>query len=106
MYTIKDMPEQVPAEELELLSGVETATVGHWRLFGFMDRQIQPLLPGRRVVGTAVTLMDQAAQQTAALVEEATAAAQSLAQQAEQLAQAVAVFRLDAESTQRAVGHG
>ena len=56
MYTIKDMPEQVPAEELELLSGVETATVGHWRLFGFMDRQIQPLLPGRRVVGTAVTL--------------------------------------------------
>ncbi|MFT3691142.1 RraA family protein [Paenirhodobacter sp.] len=56
MYTIKDMPEQIPAEDLELLSGVETATVGHWRLFGFMDRAIQPLLPGRRVVGTAVTL--------------------------------------------------
>lgn len=56
MYTIKDMPEQVPAEDLALLSGVETATVGHWRLFGFMDRAIQPLLPGRRVVGTAVTL--------------------------------------------------
>ncbi|MET3793689.1 RraA family protein [Aquamicrobium terrae] len=56
MYTIKDMPVQVPAEDLELLSGVETATVGHWRLLGFMDRAIQPLLPGRRVVGTAVTL--------------------------------------------------
>lgn len=56
MYTIKDMPEQVPADELALLADVETATVGHWRLFGFMDRQIQPLLPGRRVVGTAVTL--------------------------------------------------
>ncbi|MEB2844460.1 RraA family protein [Rhizobiales bacterium RZME27] len=56
MYVIKDMPEQVPQEDLDLLSGVETATVGHWRLMGFMDRQIQPLLPGRRVVGTAVTL--------------------------------------------------
>lgn len=56
MYVIKDMPEQVPQEDLDLLRGVETATVGHWRLLGFMDRQIQPLLPGRRVVGTAVTL--------------------------------------------------
>lgn len=56
MYMVKDMPEQVPAEDLALLSGVETATVGHWRLIGFMNRAIQPLLPGRRVVGTAVTL--------------------------------------------------
>ncbi|MBB4103353.1 RraA family protein [Allorhizobium borbori] len=56
MYTINAMPEQVPAEDLDLLSGVETATVGHWRLMGFMNRAIQPLLPGRRVVGTAVTL--------------------------------------------------
>lgn len=56
MYTINDMPAQIPAEDLELLSGVETATVGHWRLLGFMNRAIQPLLPGRRVVGTAVTL--------------------------------------------------
>lgn len=56
MYVIKDMPEQVSQADLDLLSGVETATVGHWRLFGFMDRAIQPLLPGRRVVGTAVTL--------------------------------------------------
>ncbi len=56
MYTIKDMPARLPADDLELLSGVETATVGHWRLLGFMPRAIQPLLPGRRVVGTAVTL--------------------------------------------------
>ncbi|GHD19155.1 RraA family protein [Tianweitania populi] len=56
MYVINDMPEQIPQADLDLLSGVETATVGHWRLFGFMDRAIQPLLPGRRVVGTAVTL--------------------------------------------------
>ena len=32
MYTIRDMPEPVPAELLTLLAGVETATVGHWRL--------------------------------------------------------------------------
>jgi 4-hydroxy-4-methyl-2-oxoglutarate aldolase len=56
MYTIRDMPDQVPQADLDLLSQVETATVGHWRLMGFMNRAIQPLLPGRRVVGTAVTL--------------------------------------------------
>lgn len=56
MYTINPMPEQVPAGALQLLSGVETATVGHWRFFGFMHRSIQPLLPKRRVVGTAVTI--------------------------------------------------
>jgi 4-hydroxy-4-methyl-2-oxoglutarate aldolase len=56
MYTIRDMPGQVPTDDLALLSGVETATVGHWRLIGFMHRAIQPLLPRRRVVGTAVTL--------------------------------------------------
>ncbi|MBN8943405.1 MAG: RraA family protein [Rhizobiales bacterium] len=56
MYTINTMPEQVPAEDLALLAGAETATIGHWRLFGFMHREIQPLLRNRRVVGTAVTL--------------------------------------------------
>ncbi|KSV64722.1 RraA family protein [Ensifer sp. ENS07] len=56
MYVIEKMPEQIAQADLDLLSGVETATVGHWRLMGFMDRAIQPLLPGKRVVGTAVTL--------------------------------------------------
>lgn len=64
MYVMHDMPNQVPAEDLALLAGVETATVGHWRLWGFMDRRIQPLLPGRRVVGTAVTLAISAADST------------------------------------------
>ena len=45
-------------------------------------------------IGTAVTQMDQTTQQNAALVEEATAAAQSLQQQAIQLAEAVADFKL------------
>lgn len=64
MYVVRDMPDQVEAETLDLLRDVETATVGHWRLWGFMDRRIQPLLPGRRVVGTAVTLAISGADST------------------------------------------
>lgn len=45
-------------------------------------------------VGSAVAQMDHSTQQNAALVEQATAAAQSLQQQAEQLAQIVAGFKL------------
>jgi len=45
-------------------------------------------------VGTAVSRMDQSTQQNAALVEESAAAAESLKQQAQQLVQSVAVFKL------------
>ncbi|MDZ4396988.1 methyl-accepting chemotaxis protein [Hydrogenophaga sp.] len=45
-------------------------------------------------VGNAVTQMDQATQQNAALVEESAAAASSLKTQAQQLVDAVAIFRL------------
>ena len=45
-------------------------------------------------VGEAVTLMDQATQQNAALVEEMAAAASSLRGQADDLVNAVAVFRI------------
>jgi methyl-accepting chemotaxis protein len=45
-------------------------------------------------IGEAVTQMDQATQQNAALVEEMAAAASSLNTQAQELVQAVAVFRL------------
>ena len=47
-------------------------------------------------VGQAVTQMDHATQQNAALVEQSAAAAESLRQQAQQLVQAVAVFKLRA----------
>lgn len=56
MYSLKDMPPPLPVELVALLSEVETATVGHWHLFGFMDPGIQSLLPRKRVVGTAVTV--------------------------------------------------
>jgi methyl-accepting chemotaxis protein len=51
---------------------------------------------GVHQVGDAVTQMDQATQQNAALVEESAAAAESLKGQAQQLVQAVAVFTLAA----------
>jgi regulator of RNase E activity RraA len=54
-YDIRPMPSQIASADLALLAQVETATVGHWRHIGFMDRRIQPLLQ-RRVVGTAVTI--------------------------------------------------
>jgi len=55
-YKINPMPAQIAKQDLDLLAQVETATLGHWRHFGFLHRQIQPLIPGRRVVGTAVTI--------------------------------------------------
>ena len=48
---------------------------------------------GVEQVNTAVAHMDQVTQQNAALVEQAAAAAASLAQQAMQLTQAVSVFQ-------------
>ncbi|CAN0626406.1 Methyl-accepting chemotaxis protein I [Burkholderia multivorans] len=47
-------------------------------------------------VNTAVSQMDQVTQQNAALVEEAAAATQAMAEQAKALRQAVAVFQVDA----------
>ena len=55
-YEIDPMPAQISAEVVALLEQTETATVGHWRHWGFCDRAIQPLLRRRRVAGTAVTL--------------------------------------------------
>ena len=55
-------------------------------------------------VGEAVSQMDQATQQNAALVEESAAAAESLKGQAQQLVQAVAVFKL-AHSMHGGSGH-
>jgi methyl-accepting chemotaxis protein len=53
-------------------------------------------------IGEAVSQMDQVTQQNAALVEESAAAAESLKTQAQQLVQAVAVFKLAHDDAQRA----
>lgn len=55
-YVVNPMPEPLAPDLVSLLERVETATIGHSRHWGFMDRGIQPLLRRRRVAGVAVTL--------------------------------------------------
>lgn len=55
-YLVNEMPPQVAAERIAKYARVETATVGHRRLLGFMDPAIQCVLSPRRIAGTAVTL--------------------------------------------------
>lgn len=43
-------------EALQLLSSVETATIGHFRSDGFMDPAIQCVIDGIRVTGRALTI--------------------------------------------------
>ena len=54
-YVVEPMPAPISAEVIALLEQAETATVGHWRHWGFVDRRIQGVLR-RRVAGTAITL--------------------------------------------------
>jgi len=56
MYVTRDMPPQIEGALLERLAKVHTATIGHARTYGFMQPSIQPLSPGIRCAGTAVTL--------------------------------------------------
>lgn len=55
-FVLRPMPPPVPPAVLEKLARAETATIGHTRLQGFMDRGIQAVLPGARIAGTAVTV--------------------------------------------------
>jgi len=50
------MPEPVSEAVKQRLADVETATVGHFRHWGFMDGDIQALGHTKRLIGTAVTL--------------------------------------------------
>ena len=55
-YIVNDMPAQADAALIDKCRRVETATVGHRRHMGFVDRRIQCVVPGRTIAGTAVTL--------------------------------------------------
>lgn len=55
-YMVNPMPAQVPAALIEKLRKVETASIGHFRHIGFMDPAIKPLIDGKHIVGTAVTV--------------------------------------------------
>ena len=65
-------------------------------IMGEISAASQQQSSGVSQVGEAVMQMDKVTQQNAALVEESAAASESLKQQAQQLVQAVAVFRLSA----------
>jgi len=74
----------------EVVGAIERVT----HIMGEISAASSEQSTGVRQVGEAVTQMDQGTQQNAALVEQSAAAAESLRQQAQQLVQAVAVFRL------------
>jgi 4-hydroxy-4-methyl-2-oxoglutarate aldolase len=56
MFTVNAMPSQLSPALVELLEKAEVATMGHFLYTGFADRAIRPLIRGRKVAGTAVTL--------------------------------------------------
>lgn len=55
-YVVEPMPPPLSQEVLALLEQAETATIGHWRHWGFVHREVRAMLRGRRVAGTAVTV--------------------------------------------------
>jgi 4-hydroxy-4-methyl-2-oxoglutarate aldolase len=55
-FIIGEMPAPISPEIANRLDGVETATVGHIRHWGFMDPGIRALGTPRRLAGTAVTV--------------------------------------------------
>jgi regulator of RNase E activity RraA len=55
-YRVEPMPAPLSSEVVALLEQAETATIGHWRHWGFVDRGVRALLRGKRVAGTAVTV--------------------------------------------------
>lgn len=55
-YDIGEKPAAASEEVLALLRQCETATLGHWRIWGMCNRSITPILPGRRIVGRAITV--------------------------------------------------
>lgn len=56
MYEINPMPPQVDPALLDLLAQCRTETIGHHRHWGLVHGSIAPVMPERRVVGTAVTV--------------------------------------------------
>ena len=56
MYEINEMPPQVAPELLDLLVKCRTESIGHHREWGCVHGSIKPVMPERRVVGTAVTV--------------------------------------------------
>ena len=77
----------------EIVASVQRVT----DIMGEIAAASQEQSAGIEQVNQTVTQMDETTQQNAALVEEATAAARAMEEQAEQLTEAVALFRLSSE---------
>ena len=82
--------DQAGATMTEVVSSIKRLT----DIMGEVSAASTEQSAGVAQVGEAVAQMDQTTQQNAALVEESAAAAESLRGQAQQLVQAVAVFKL------------
>jgi len=67
-------------------------------IMGEITAASQEQTSGIEQINQAITQMDQVTQQNAALVEEASAAAQSLQEQSGSLVQSVSIFKLDANA--------
>jgi methyl-accepting chemotaxis protein len=85
------LADRAGATMQEIVAAIErvTAIMGEVHAAGSVQAS------GMAEVGEAVSDMDRATQQNAALVEESAAAAESLRQQAGQLVSSVSVFRLE-----------
>ncbi|UNW13695.1 methyl-accepting chemotaxis protein [Xanthomonas phaseoli pv. phaseoli] len=82
----------------EVVASVQRVT----DIMGEISAASQEQSAGIEQVNQTITHMDETTQQNAALVEEATAAARSMEEQAVQLTDAVAIFKIDARQARRA----
>jgi methyl-accepting chemotaxis protein-1 (serine sensor receptor) len=85
--------EEAGATMREIVTSVQRVT----DIMGEISSASVEQTSGIEQVNVAVTQMDQVTQQNAALVEEAAAAAEAMREQAQNLADAVAVFRTGAQ---------
>ena len=85
--------DQAGATMNEIVSSIRRVT----DIMGEISAASSEQASGVAQVGEAVQQMDQVTQQNAALVEQMAAAASSLQQQADELVQTVAVFKLSAQ---------
>ncbi len=90
--------DQAGATMTEVVSSIKRVT----DIMGEISSASSEQSAGVAQVGEAISQMDQATQKNAALVEESAAAAESLKAQAQELVQAVAVFRLSHGEQQQA----
>ena len=60
MIQVNPMPPQVDAALLQKLAQIDPVTIGHFREWGFVDPAVRPVITGRRIVGTAVTVITPA----------------------------------------------